>query len=73
MSRKIVAYQLSLLGDEPKAGRAWERPFWQFMWSGCGFPLPDGAERQIAMLTSDSKSWEHAVLADAQRAKKEAS
>ena len=56
--RQIVAYQLSLLGDAPKPGRAWSRPW--FTWNFCGmrFPLDEKALHQYRLLTPDSHKFD---------------
>lgn len=55
---KVVAYQLSLLGDAPKPGKAWRRGFWQLTWAGLRFPVSDDAIRQAKMLTAESGSFD---------------
>ena len=56
----IIAYQLSLLGEEPKPCAAWRRPY--FQWSFCGIPVPlsEEEERQCRMLRPDSLGTDHA-------------
>lgn len=56
--RPIVAYQLSLLGDEPKPGRAWRRGFWQIWLGDLAFPVSDDAVRQAKLLTSETRSFD---------------
>lgn len=59
MSREIVAYQLSLLGEEAKPMGAWQPKFYQ--WNFCGIPVPPQEDeiRQNRLLypkaTSDGK------------------
>ena len=47
-------YQLSLLGDPPKKGREWQRPF--YGWQFCGIPVPlsDDAARQVRLMRADT-------------------
>jgi hypothetical protein len=54
VSRRVIAHQLSLLGDAPTPCLAWEPTFCQ--WTICGIPIPptDDALRQAAMLTRES-------------------
>ncbi len=57
--RRINAYQLSLLGEEPKPMKAWRRPWYQIVFfGGCKFPLMDDEIRQNIMLTPDTHSFQ---------------
>lgn len=50
MSRPIVAYQLSLLGDEPKPMLAWAPTLCVESIFGCIVPPDEDAIRQFKML-----------------------
>lgn len=51
---RVAAYQLSLLGDPPKAGRAWERTFRQWTLGGLRLPLRPDELRQLRLLHADT-------------------
>jgi hypothetical protein len=56
--RKVIAWQLSLLGDAPKAGYQWRRPYYTIrFFGGETFPLSDDEIRQNILLRPDSKSF----------------
>lgn len=58
MSRRVNAYQLSLLGDPPKPCFGWRRPFYVIhFFGGTKFPLMEDEIRQNAMLTPDTHSF----------------
>lgn len=52
--RRVVAYQLSLLGDPPKVCYAWRRSFYVFSFCGMPFPFSEDEARQHRLLRPDS-------------------
>ncbi len=55
MRPRTAAYQLSLLGDEPKPGLAWRPSFWIVTCNGEPIIGPDDdTRRQMTMLTQES-------------------
>ena len=52
--RAISAYQLSLLGDAPEPGYAWEAPLYTWHFGGVRLPLTDDALRQARLLRRES-------------------
>jgi hypothetical protein len=56
-SVKIIGYQLSLLGEEPKPCYAWRRSFYQMHFMGCPMPLFEDEIRQNNLLRADTKDF----------------
>jgi len=56
---KIIAYQLSLLGEAPKPFRNWRRAYWTLRFMGCPMPLNDDEIRQNKLLRPDSNFEAH--------------
>ncbi len=55
MQPRTAAYQLSLLGDEPKPGLAWRPEFWVITINGESLGvLDDDARRQMTLMTQES-------------------
>lgn len=55
VEKKVIAYQLSLLGDAPKPCHNWRRPYYTIrFFCGENFPLMDDEIRQNKMLRADS-------------------
>jgi hypothetical protein len=55
-SRRVVAHQLSLLGDPPKPGHAWEPAIYTWTFGGVPLPLNDAAVRQADILHRESRA-----------------
>ena len=53
---RVVAYQLSLLGEPPKPSHGWRPTF--YVWTLSGVPIPpcDDALRQAALMRRDTLS-----------------
>lgn len=55
--KRVIAYQLSLLGDAPKPCHNWRRPYYTIrFFGGMQFPLMDDEIRQNILLRADSMS-----------------
>lgn len=59
--RRIVAHQLSLLGDAPKPCYSWRPTFYQ--WTFYGIPLPpcDDTLRQARLMRRETVGLEHGM------------
>ncbi|HZW08022.1 MAG TPA: hypothetical protein VFF65_12940 [Phycisphaerales bacterium] len=53
--RRVVAHQLSLLGDPPKPGYAWRPVIYTVTFCGLPLPLTEDARRQARMLHRESR------------------
>jgi hypothetical protein len=48
--RRVVAEQLSLLGDPPKPGYGWRPAIYTWSWCGIPLPLSEDAARQANLM-----------------------